>query len=116
MNVLLPLQQRFLHCQCSSVNKKKSYNNHLTVCPEFVGDMIGRTYETIQIVEAALLSTTRLDQGAGLDTPTNTQPPEKESVCTNHPAGTQPKNKPEDRDSAHTDHRSKREVNNIYCA
>ena len=70
--------------------EQQSYNDHLIVWAEFVGDMRDRAYETIQILEAALLGTARLDQGAGLDTRANTQPPEGEIVHNDQPIRTEP--------------------------
>ena len=85
----------------------QSYNDHLIVWAEFVGDMRDRAYETIQILEAALLGTARLDRGAGLDIRANTQRPEGELVHNaqhirtepnDQPTRTQPNDEPLDRD------------------
>ena len=94
----------------------QSYNDHLIVWAEFVGDMRDRAYETIQILEAALLGTARLDQGAGLDTRANTQPPKGEIVHndqpirtepTDQPTLTQPNEQPVDREPVRTDQQIK---------
>ena len=45
------------------------YNDHLIVWAEYVGDMRDRAFETAQILDAALLNTTRLDKSTNQRVP-----------------------------------------------